>query len=138
MTSETDFSKLKVLIVDDNPVNRRVVSLILRSRFPEIDQAFTGFEALDKFRQKQYDVILMDIHMPEMNGYDSAAAMRLYEAENSGRSKAVIIAMTASEEGEVISRLYDSGMDAYLGKPFMIQQLFEILQRLLRDRVYPV
>ena len=131
MTSDIDFSNLNMLIVDDNPVNRRIVTLLLRGRLQDVDVAFTGSQALSKFMQKQYDVILMDIHMPEMNGYESATAIRLYEAENYSKKRSVIIAMTASEEGEVISRCYDAGMDAYLGKPFLVQQLFDILKRLV-------
>ncbi|MDD4191558.1 MAG: response regulator [Mangrovibacterium sp.] len=129
MTGNTDFSNLNVLIADDNPVNRRVVTLLLKGRLQHVDVAGTGSEALSKFMQKHYDIILMDIHMPEMNGYEAASAIRLYEAGNYRNKKAIIIAMTASEEGEVISRCYDAGMDAYLGKPFLVQQLFDILKR---------
>jgi CheY-like chemotaxis protein len=129
MTSETDFSNLSILIVDDNPVNRRIVTLLLKGRLRDVDMAFNGSQALSKFMQKPYDIILMDIHMPEMDGYESAASIRLYEAEHYKGKKSVIIAMTASEEGEVISRCYNSGMDAYLGKPFLVQQLFDILKK---------
>jgi len=131
MTSDTDFSNLNMLIADDNPVNRRIVTLLLKGRLQHVDVAFTGSEALSKFMQKHYDIILMDIHMPEMNGYEAASAIRLYEVTNYRNRRAIIIAMTASEEGEVISRCYDAGMDAYLGKPFLVQQLFDILKRLV-------
>ncbi|MEN6457116.1 MAG: response regulator [Prolixibacteraceae bacterium] len=130
MTSDTDFSNLAMLIADDNPVNRRIVTLLLKGRLQDVDVAFTGSQALSKFMQKRYDIILMDIHMPEMNGYEAASAIRRYEAEHYRTKRAIIIAMTASEEGEVISRCYDAGMDAYLGKPFLVQQLFDILKRL--------
>jgi hypothetical protein len=99
----------------------------------DVEVAFNGSQALSKFMEKHYDIILMDIHMPEMNGYESAAAIRLYETEHHTGKKSVIIAMTASEEGEVISRCYDSGMDAYLGKPFLVQQLFDILKKLVKS-----
>ena len=121
-----------MLIADDNPVNRRIVTLLLKGRLQNVDVACTGSEALSKSMEKHYDIILMDIHMPEMNGYEAASAIRLHEAENHSNKRAIIIAMTASEEGEVISRCYDAGMDAYLGKPFLVQQLFDILKRLVR------
>ncbi|MEL7587100.1 MAG: response regulator [Prolixibacteraceae bacterium] len=131
MTTETDLSNLSLLVADDNPVNRRIVTLLLKGHLREVDVAFNGSEALSKFMQKPYDVILMDINMPDMNGYEATAAIRMYEAKNFRHKKSVIIALTASEEGEVIANCYDSGMDAYLGKPFLVQQLFELIKKLV-------
>lgn len=132
MTTDTDFSNLSLLIVDDNPINRRIVTLLLKGHLLQVDVAVNGSEALSKFMEKPYDIILMDINMPEMNGYESSAAIRLYEAKQRREKKSVIIALTASVEGDVISHCYDAGMDAYLGKPFLVQQLFDVIKQTLR------
>ncbi len=132
MTYETDFSNLKVLVVDDNPVNRRIIMLLLKGHMHDVEMAANGSQALVRFKEKHYDIILMDIHMPEMNGYESALAIRQYETSHYEGKHSVIIAMTACEEGEVFPQCHDSGMDAYLGKPFMVQQLFEALKKLVK------
>jgi CheY-like chemotaxis protein len=130
MTTDTDFLNQSLLVADDNPVNRRIVTMLLKGYMKEIDVAFNGEEALSKFMEKHYDIVLMDIHMPEMDGYESTAAIRLHESKQRSGKKSVIIAMTASEEGEVISHCYHAGMDAYIGKPFLLEQFFDVLKKL--------
>ncbi|MGE4586103.1 MAG: response regulator [Mangrovibacterium sp.] len=130
MTTDVDFQNQSLLVVDDNPINRKVVMLLLKNRIREIDMAVNGEEALEKFRKKPYDIVLMDVHMPGIDGYAASAAIRRYETELAGREKTRIIAMTASEEGEVIAHCYNAGMDAYVGKPFIVQQFFEVLKNL--------
>jgi len=129
MLTDCDFSNKSLLIVDDSPINHRIVALILRGRFGEIGSAHNGEEALHKYMEKHYDIILMDAIMPVMDGFESTMAIRSYEKEQDIAEKCIIIAMTASEGGDDINRCLDSGMDAYLGKPFQVQQFLDILEK---------
>lgn len=126
----TDLSNLSLLVVDDSPINHRVVTLSLRGRFQEIDSAFNGLEAFEKFKQKPYDIILMDAMMPVMNGCESTLVIRLFEKEQGFDKKARIIAMTASDGDADIDRCLKCGMDAYLGKPFLANQFLRILEEM--------
>lgn len=122
-----DCSNLSLLVVDDSPINHRVVTLSLRGRFKEIDSAYNGLEAFEKFKLKPYDIVLMDAMMPVMNGCESTIVIRAFEREQGAEKKARIIAMTASDGDGDIQRALQCGMDAFLGKPFIVQQFFKIL-----------
>ena len=83
------------------------------------DQVSNGAEALAAFDRGGYDLILMDCQMPEMDGYEAAAAIRRREALSGSRPRPIpIVAMTASTTGSEADRCRDSGMDDYLAKPF--------------------
>lgn len=127
MSDEEDFSKIKVLVADDSPINHRVVSLSLRGRISQIDSAYDGLEAFEKFKENRYDVILMDLQMPVINGCESAALIRLFEREENYSTKCLIVAMTASDYDKDIQSCLDKGMDTYLGKPFQVNNFMQIL-----------
>ena len=129
-----DFNLLDcwLLIVDDSPINHRVVTLSLRGKFAGIDSAYNGQESIDKYRVKHYDVILMDGRMPVMDGFRATTGIRLYEKEKGLEKKAKIIAMTAGDEDRDIDRCLSAGMDAYLGKPFSARQFLSVLERLFK------
>lgn len=121
-----DFSELSLLVVDDSPINHRIVTMMLRNKFKLIDSAFNGLEAVKKYKTNHYDVILMDVMMPVMDGSEATIAIRNYEHENGLTKKTKIIAMTASDSDE---NVYLS-MDAYMGKPFLAPRFFEVLEEL--------
>ncbi|MCA8977360.1 MAG: response regulator [Planctomycetes bacterium] len=105
----------RVLLVEDNPINARVASSLLRSMGCSVDEAASGVEALTAVGRCAYDVILMDCQMPEMDGYEAAARIRELERDTGHRAR--IVALTAHAMAEDRHRCFSLGMDDYLTKP---------------------
>lgn len=115
-------SSAKILLAEDNPVNQLVTIDILKDFGLEVDLAENGQEAVDKMNESPYDLIMMDMQMPVMDGYD---AMEIIKGKYHESVK--ILALTAHvTEGE-IQRCKDHGADEYLSKPFKPQELYEKL-----------
>jgi len=104
-----------ILLVEDNEINQEIMHSQLTSMGYKVDTAGNGKEALEKFRKEKYDVVLTDIEMPEMNGYELTAAIRGLEA-NSGRTTPVL-AITASEFDLSEERAIAMGFAGYMLKP---------------------
>ncbi len=115
-----------VLIVDDNPSNRKIACELLKEMGVESDTADTGNLAIEKNLIKKYSMILMDIQMPEMSGFEATELIRQQE----GRKKRTpIIALTAHAVEEEKSKLLISGMDDFISKPISTSELEELLSR---------
>lgn len=121
--------RFSILIVEDNPVNMLLLSSILRRYFPnaELYDAADGEEAIELFRSYRPDIILMDIQMPQVNGYEAARTIR---SEEKGR-RTPIIAITAGTVKDERKRSEEAGMDDFLHKPVVPQQIEETLLRWL-------
>ena len=122
-----DLSK-KILLVEDNPVNQKLASIILKKLKCSFDIAENGKKALGKFKEDTYDLIFMDCQMPVMNGFDATKAIRKYEAENNLKHTP-IIAMTANAMMGDKERCISSGMDDYLKKPVRKQEIENIIKK---------
>ncbi|HSB61481.1 MAG TPA: PAS domain S-box protein, partial [Vicinamibacteria bacterium] len=107
---------LSILLVDDSEQNRLVVQAFLRPSGCALDTAVNGAEAVEKFKARRYDVVLMDMQMPVMDGYAATGLIRRWEEEQ-GRPPTPIIALTARALREELQRCLDSGCTAYLTKP---------------------
>ena len=118
------FRSLRVLLVEDNVVNRRVATLMLERLGLSADMAENGRQAVEMFREAPYGLILMDCHMPEMDGYEAARAIRALEG---GERRSVIVAMTAEALDGARERCAAAGMDDYIAKPVKMQTLSETL-----------
>ncbi len=116
----------KVLVVDDNVINQKVVVQMLKRSDILPDVALDGSAALQMVKQQRYDLIFMDIQMPVMDGLEATRAIREYEA---GRFRTPIIAVTANAMQGDRERCLESGMDDYLTKPVMLQQIQQALER---------
>jgi CheY-like chemotaxis protein/anti-sigma regulatory factor (Ser/Thr protein kinase) len=114
---------VRILLVDDNEVNRLVASTCLKYYGPVIDEVTNGVEAVEAFSQKEYDVILMDIQMPEMDGYQAADLIR-----NKFKSNIPVIALTASALSGENNRCIELGMNDYISKPFEESELVKKIQ----------
>ncbi len=125
------YSNIRLLVVDDSPLNHRITTLSLRGHFQSIETANNGQEALEMYKKQPFNVILMDVMMPVMDGYEATIAIRKYEKEQKLENNSLIIAMTASDAGDDINRCLESGMDTYLGKPFMADVFLKILEEKL-------
>ena len=95
----------------------------------KVDVANNGKEAVEKFKTGNYDLIFMDVHMPEMDGVEATQKIRDFE-KSSGRIKKIpIIAMTANTSEEERKKYLEAGMDDYVGKPFKQKELITIFKK---------
>ena len=127
-----DFTGARVLIVEDNEINREIAHTIIDEMGVEVEEAYDGREALDKFveaPQGYYDLILMDIQMPGMNGYEATEAIRALDRPDAAGIP--IVAMTANAFEEDVRAALRAGMNAHLSKPIDVKMLEEILYRYL-------
>jgi two-component system, NtrC family, response regulator HydG len=116
-----------ILVVDDNKDLLNTFALILKRKGYLVDTAEDGVQALDKFREHHFDVVLMDAIMPRMNGIDALHRMR----ENNPRAK--IILMTAYCEEEQLQKVIDDGAYGALYKPVNIAKLMELIGSVMQD-----
>jgi signal transduction histidine kinase/DNA-binding response OmpR family regulator len=124
-------SPLKVLLVDDNSINLQVAKHLLTKRGHDVDTASHGIEALEAWRRHDFDIILMDIQMPLMDGFEATRLIRHSEGK---KANVPIVAMTASAMKGDRERCLQSGMDGYVAKPFVEDALYYELQRVLRPK----
>jgi signal transduction histidine kinase/CheY-like chemotaxis protein len=117
---------LNILLAEDNEVNRQVAVEFLEMRGHSVKVAHNGLEALEAFGKERFDVILMDIQMPKMDGFQATAAIR--EEEKKTSTHTPIIAMTGYAMKGDRQRCLDHGMDAYICKPIRSQELFDVLE----------
>jgi signal transduction histidine kinase/CheY-like chemotaxis protein/GAF domain-containing protein len=123
----------RILVVEDNPDNWAVVSRALRSEGYEVELALDGTIAVQAVRDWRYDLILMDVEMPVMDGFTATKEIRDLEREER-RSPAPIVALTAHATRGFRERCLDSGMDDYATKPITRQRLLEIVTEWLDTR----
>ena len=119
--------KVSILVVEDNRINQIVVRNILQEAGLDCDLATNGLEACTKVREKDYDIVLMDCQMPEMDGYEATDLIRGWERDWS-RKRMIIIALTANATKEDVQKCFDVGMDSYCSKPINPQTLFSIIE----------
>ncbi len=114
---------IKILLAEDNIINQRVAQTIFKNLGYEITIAHNGQDCVDKIKESEFDIIFMDIMMPEKDGLEATAEIR------SGGYKLPIVAMTANAREEDKTKAFDSGMNHYLAKPVRIEQIKEVLIR---------
>ncbi|MFC2158368.1 response regulator [Acidobacteriota bacterium] len=114
-------SGYKILLVEDNPINQRVSSRILEKLGHQLTVVADGAEAVQKFKDDVFDLIIMDVQMPRMDGFEATSAIRSLEA--GGKSRTPILAMTAHAVVGYKERCIQAGMDDYLSKPIKSEEL---------------
>jgi signal transduction histidine kinase/CheY-like chemotaxis protein len=120
----------RILLVEDNPDNQSLAEELLMRMGCAVEHASNGVEALHRLEQQSYDLVLMDCHMPNMNGYDATREIRRREAGQGGKH-VPIVALTASVLPEERERCKEVGMDDYIAKPFSKRDLQQVLDRYL-------
>jgi CheY-like chemotaxis protein/HPt (histidine-containing phosphotransfer) domain-containing protein len=118
---------LRILLAEDNEVNQRLAVRMLEKQGHSVAVACNGREALDALGRERFDLVLMDVQMPEMGGFDATAALRMKE-EGAGR-RTPVIAMTAHAMKGDRERCLEAGMDGYVSKPIKAQKLYEEIER---------
>ncbi len=126
---------LRVLLAEDNLVNQRFVVRLLEKRGHTVATAGNGREALQALARESFDLVLMDVQMPEMDGFTATAQIRLGE-QHTGRH-VPILALTAHAMKGDAERCLEAGMDGYLSKPTDPLQLFEMMGKLVASRGTP-
>lgn len=129
--SHNDFRNLRVLLAEDNEINRQVICTMLAKAGIAVDVAENGLLAVEAAGKKTYDVILMDVQMPEMDGFEATREIRLLEGND---RHAMIIAMTAHALKGYRERCLDAGMDDYLAKPVDRGKLLSVFGNLATQK----
>jgi CheY-like chemotaxis protein len=129
-------SGVKVLLTDDNAINREVACAILQGSGAQVDAASGGAQAIEMLGQHTYDVVLMDIEMPGMNGYQAIDLIR--KSSNDNLRRVPILALTAHVTSGYSDRIISAGADGFIGKPFEPEHLVgEILRQVHPDIAKP-
>ncbi|MDO8323696.1 MAG: ATP-binding protein [Phenylobacterium sp.] len=123
---------LRLLAAEDNPTNQQVLAAVMGSLGLDIDIVADGKLAFEAWRDGAYDLILMDIQMPVMDGIDAARAIRAAEREQ-GRPRTPIVALTANALSHQVEEYLAAGMDGHVAKPIEIAKLYEAISRALND-----
>jgi signal transduction histidine kinase/ligand-binding sensor domain-containing protein/CheY-like chemotaxis protein len=126
---------LSILLAEDQPVNRKLAGTLLNRLGHRVSFAGDGHEAYELFVRSTFDVVLMDVNMPKMDGIESTRLMRLEEQRNPLRGRTPIIALTAlAMEGD-LSHCMEAGMDAYVTKPFSSADLSKAIEERLSEKL---
>ena len=124
---------LRVLLAEDNPINRRVAERLLQKKGHTTAVASNGREALERIRAEPFDIVLMDVQMPDLDGYAATAAIRKLEATNGGHLP--IIGVTAHAMDGDRERCLAAGMDGYVAKPILPKLLYAEIERVTKKPV---
>jgi CheY-like chemotaxis protein len=121
-------SPVEILVVEDNPTNQQVVLMVLRALGYQPDMAENGRVAIDKVTSHKYDLILLDLQMPDIDGFEVARYVRQHL-----NYQPVIVAITAGATSEDRQRAQEVGIDDYVLKPFKISLLKEVVLKYARN-----
>lgn len=125
-----ELSDANILLAEDNISNQQIIILYIKNEVKKVDVAFNGKEVLEKFGHAKYDLILMDIQMPVMDGIK--ATQKIREIEQSTNSHTPIIAVTANAFPEDKEKCMAAGMDGYISKPFQPEELLQLIRKHLK------
>lgn len=126
--NDATHDKLRILIAEDNEVNRMVVDAMLDSEGHDVEFAVNGAKAVSAYKRRPFDLIFMDLSMPEMGGNDATRAIRTHEHETNG-AKAAIVCLTAHAFDEHRDDAVDAGMDDYLSKPVRRDAILAMIEK---------
>ena len=124
------FANKKVLVVDDNKINRQAMRIILSKAHLSTNLASSGFEAIELLKSEHYDVVLMDIQMPNMNGYEATNRIRSMSSMN---PNVIIIAVTANADESANQLALANGMDGSIIKPFKPEAMLDLIKQKLME-----
>jgi len=128
-TRSAVFLPLKILLADDGVVNRKVAVRLLEKRGHKVTAVENGQLAVDAFRAEKFDLILMDVQMPVLDGFEATGVIRKLEAETGGHLP--IVAITAHAMKGDRQRCLEAGMDDYVSKPFRPEELFSTIENIV-------
>src|SRR5687767_10889150 len=116
---------LSILVVDDDDLNRRLMRVLLTIEGHRVEVASNGLEAVDAVKHNKFDIVFMDLQMPQMDGIEASRQIRAWENES---AHTFIVALTASYLPEIGQTLFEAGIDNYLSKPFQISHIQQLIR----------
>lgn len=125
LVKNNSISNIKILLVEDNDINRKVFIAMLKERNLECDISLNGKEAIEAIKSNEYDIVFMDCHMPIMDGYE---ATRIIRQLDSDKKNVYIVAMTANAMEGDKEKCILSGMDDYISKPIDSKKMFRMIE----------
>ncbi|PJI10063.1 MULTISPECIES: PAS domain-containing hybrid sensor histidine kinase/response regulator [Clostridium] len=133
IVKETEYAlKPKILLVEDNEMNRKIVITMLKSHGMNCDVAVNGAEALEAVSKKDYNIVFMDCQMPIMDGYECTARIRAFEGN---KKHTTIVAMTANAMKGDSEKCLKAGMDEYISKPIDFNIMFHMIEINIKNKV---
>jgi CheY-like chemotaxis protein len=123
-SADQEISPLKILVVDDDVLNRRLMKVLLTHEGYQVDVAANGLEAFDAIKFQKFDIVFMDLRMPEMDGLEASRRIREWE---SGGQHTFIVGLTASYLPEEGPKMFEAGIDNYISKPFQMDHIKRML-----------
>lgn len=123
----------RVLVVDDTPTNRLVIKVMLERAGHYVSEAGDGEEGIERWKNERFDVVLMDLQMPVLDGVEAARRIRQVEAQRGDGSHTPILAVTANAMEEDVRRSREAGMDGHLAKPVRMAQLLALIERVIEQ-----
>jgi CheY-like chemotaxis protein len=121
---------LSILLVEDNELNQKLMQIMLKKYNYDVAIANNGAEGVELFKNRKFDLVLMDLMMPVMDGFEATKEMRRIESEEKERMYTPIIAFTANTLNNDYDKCVDGGMDNIIEKPFSYDKFSEILKNL--------
>lgn len=131
MNININTESLDILLVEDNVLNQKIVSFNLKKFNFSVTAVTNGPDAIEAIKNNTYCLVLMDLMLPGMNGYEITSEIRKYETEKGVENQVPIIAITANTLDNDRERCFEAGMNEYLSKPFTAEQLLEKVMHFL-------
>jgi CheY-like chemotaxis protein len=122
--ADKETSPLKILVVDDDALNRRLMKVLLTHEGYQVEIASNGLEAFDAIKIQKFDIVFMDLRMPEMDGLEASRRIREWE---DGGQHTFIVGLTASYLPEEGPKMFEAGIDNYISKPFQMEHIKRML-----------
>ena len=119
---------MKILLIEDNLLNQKVVTYNLKKLNYDITAVTNGTDAIDKIKNNSFNIVLMDIMLPEMDGFEITSEIRKLEKENKTDKQLIIIALTANTLNNDREKCVAAGMNEYLPKPFTAEELINMIK----------
>ena len=132
--SENVFAQAKILVVEDNKINQLLLKKILTKLGHKVKTANNGKEAISAVEKENFDIIFMDIHMPEMDGYEATEYIKT-KIENKKKRKIPIVALTAAVTEEERKKAKNVGMVGFIPKPFKEQDIIKLIEETLKSKL---
>ena len=117
----------KVLVAEDDGTNRLLMQTRLKSKKMQVSLAKNGLEAVELYQKRDFDLVLMDLQMPEMDGFEAARAIRQLEAQT-GKQRVPILALSGADEKEIAQAIQEAGMDGGSPKPLDFEKLYNQIE----------
>jgi len=124
--TEQKHQKVRILVAEDNPMNQKLTVTILQRAGYGVDAVENGLKAIEALKRSTYDLVFMDVQMPEMDGFEATKAIRNFEGD---RQHTPVIAMTAHVMKGDQERCLEAGMDDYISKPIEPQVMFKVIEK---------